>query len=95
MLLLLLSAHLILHSTKFGIYEPNCGLKNVTMSFGHDEYMYHVLVGNNTTLPAEGLACVRYHSCYPWHTGGAYNHLCNDEDFKMLEWIHEFKYVLF
>lgn len=63
------------------------------MSFGHDEYMYHVLVGNNTTLPPEGLACIRYHSFYPWHTGGAYQHLANEEDLKMLEWIHEFKYV--
>ncbi|HEY8996618.1 MAG TPA: inositol oxygenase family protein, partial [Edaphobacter sp.] len=26
------------YSTKYGIYEPNCGLDNVTMSFGHDGY---------------------------------------------------------
>ena len=25
-----------LYSTKYGIYGPNCGLKNVLMSFGHD-----------------------------------------------------------
>ena len=26
-------------NTKYGVYEPNCGLKNVTMSWGHDEYL--------------------------------------------------------
>jgi len=25
-----------LYNTKYGIYMPNCGLKNVLMSFGHD-----------------------------------------------------------
>lgn len=74
------------------MYEPNCGLGKVLMSFGHDEYMYQVLVGNGTTLPDEALYMVRYHSFYPWHTSGAYDHLCNDKDRKMLEWIREFKY---
>lgn len=73
------------------MYEPNCGLENVHMSFGHDEYMYHVLVGNGTTLPEEGLYMVRYHSFYPWHTGNDYDYLCNDKDRSMLEWIREFK----
>jgi inositol oxygenase len=25
------------YSTKYGIYEPNCGLDNVMISWGHDE----------------------------------------------------------
>ena len=29
-------------STKMGIYEENCGLDKVVMSWGHDEYMYQV-----------------------------------------------------
>ena len=73
------------------MYSPNCGLSNVVMSFGHDEYMYRVLVGNNTTLPEEALYMVRYHSFYPWHSGGAYDYLCNDRDREMLDWIREFK----
>ncbi|KAL0410553.1 UNVERIFIED_CONTAM: Inositol oxygenase 1 [Sesamum latifolium] len=28
------------YNTKLGIYIDNCGLENVTMSWGHDEYMY-------------------------------------------------------
>jgi len=29
-------------STKLGVYKENCGLDNVDMSWGHDEYMYQV-----------------------------------------------------
>ena len=31
------------YNTKLGIYEEGCGLRNVYMSWGHDEYMYHVV----------------------------------------------------
>ncbi|MCG8625799.1 MAG: inositol oxygenase [Proteobacteria bacterium] len=88
-----LSPHFILfYSTKYGMYEPNCGLDKVLMSFGHDEYLYRVLTGNERCkLPEESLAIVRFHSFYPWHTGGDYDHLCNDKDRSMLKWIREFK----
>lgn len=80
-----------LYSSKYGIYSANCGLDNVTMSWGHDEYMYRVLKNHPTcTLPEEGLAMIRFHSFYPWHKGGDYMHLCNDKDMKMLPWIREF-----
>ena len=76
------------------MYEPNCGLDKVLMSFGHDEYLYRVLIGNEQCrLPEESLAIVRFHSFYPWHTGGDYDHLCNDKDRSMLKWIREFKLV--
>jgi inositol oxygenase len=39
-------------SSKFGVYAPNCGLRNVTMSWGHDEYVYHIA---KDTLPEEAL----------------------------------------
>lgn len=43
------------YNTKFGIYSANCGLDNVLMSFGHDEYMYRVLKNHTTcTLPEQG-----------------------------------------
>nr|CAB3263846.1 inositol oxygenase-like [Phallusia mammillata] len=78
------------YNTKYGMYEPNCGLENVLMSWGHDEYMYHVLRHNKCTLPEEALYCVRFHSFYPWHTGKDYDHLCNDKDRKMIEWVRKF-----
>ena len=64
------------------------------MSFGHDEYLYRVLTGNKQcTLPEEALYIIRFHSFYPWHTGGDYDHLCNDKDREMMKWIREFKLV--
>ena len=78
-------------SSKFGIYEPNCGLDNVMMSWGHDEYLYRVLVNHGATIPEEGLAMIKYHSFYPWHTGGDYDYLTNEKDSKMMEWVREFK----
>ncbi|CAB3987807.1 Inositol oxygenase [Paramuricea clavata] len=72
------------------MYEPNCGLSNVQMSWGHDEYMYQVLIHNGSKIPKEGLYMVRFHSFYPWHSGGDYDHLCNGEDREMMPWIKEF-----
>jgi len=34
-------------------------LDNVTMSWGHDEYLYRVLRHNSTTLPDEALYMIR------------------------------------
>lgn len=84
------------YNTKLGVYEEHCGLSNVTMSWGHDEYLYRVLVHNKTTLPEQALYMIRFHSFYPWHSGGDYNHLCNRKDLEMLPWIREFnKYDLY
>jgi inositol oxygenase len=68
-----------IYSTKFGIYEPGCGLDNLIMSWGHDEYLYQV-VKDQCTLPPEALAMIRYHSFYPWHLEGAYREFMNEED---------------
>lgn len=79
-----------------GIYEPNCGLDNLHFSFGHDEYMYQVCVENGCKLPKEGLWCIRYHSAYPWHKEGGYQHLLNDSDQEKLQAVLEFnKYDLY
>ncbi|TDL25299.1 myo-inositol oxygenase [Rickenella mellea] len=78
------------YSTRYGIYKPHCGLENVMLSWGHDEYMYHVLK-DQSSLPEEGLAMIRYHSFYPWHRDGAYTHLMNDTtDQKALEAVRAF-----
>ncbi|THH09664.1 hypothetical protein EW145_g1852 [Phellinidium pouzarii] len=78
-----------LYSSKYGIYEPNCGLDNVMLSWGHDEYLYNVLK-DQSTLPEEGLAMIRYHSFYPWHRENAYAHLTSEKDAKTLEAVHAF-----
>ncbi|XP_071946469.1 inositol oxygenase-like [Antedon mediterranea] len=78
-------------NTKLGIYKENCGLDNVLMSWGHDEYMYQVCKGNDRCkLPQEALYVIRFHSFYPWHTNSDYYYLCNNEDIRMLSWVKEF-----
>ncbi|XP_033889381.2 inositol oxygenase-like [Acipenser ruthenus] len=78
------------YNTQNGVYKPNCGLENVLMSWGHDEYMYRVMTFNKCSIPEEGLYMIRYHSFYPWHTHKEYMHLCNEKDLKMLQWVQEF-----
>jgi inositol oxygenase len=80
----------IYNGDKYGIYKPNCGLRNVHMSWGHDEYLYRVCVRSNCKLPLAGLYIIRYHSFYPWHTGKDYMYLCDDTDLKMLKWVQIF-----
>ncbi len=79
--------HIPLYQTKYGIYEPNCGLDKVHMSFGHDGYIYEAM---KNYLPIQALYMLRYHSFYPWHKHGAYTHLTNEQDQENLHWIHEF-----
>lgn len=75
------------YSTTLGIYEQNAGLKNVMMSWGHDEYLYHVV---KDFLPEEALYMIRYHSFYAAHRERAYDHLMDDRDRAMFEWVREF-----
>jgi inositol oxygenase len=77
------------YSTPNGIYTEECGLDQVHLSFGHDEYLYHVLA-NDSLLPEPALAMIRYHSFYAWHREGAYGHLTNAHDAEMLPHVQEF-----
>ncbi|KAF8985215.1 myo-inositol oxygenase [Cyathus striatus] len=78
-----------IYSTEYGVYHPHCGLSNVMISWGHDEYLYLVLK-DQSSLPEEGLAIIRYHSFYPWHREGAYGHLTNATDEKALSAVQAF-----
>ena len=75
---------------RVSVYAHGCGLDALKFAFGHDEYLYRVLVANETTLPHAALAMVRYHSCYPLHSGGAYAELLAPGDEETLEWVREF-----
>ena len=61
--------------TPTGIYTPGVGIMDVEFAFGHDEYIYLWALHNKVAIPREGLAMLRLHSLYPWHTGGAYAEL--------------------
>eukprot|EP00898_Chlorokybus_atmophyticus_P008138 jgi/Chlat1/8325/Chrsp8S00672 len=84
-------SHMPAYNTECGIYYPGCGLDNVLMSWGHDEYMHQVMVRNGCTLPTAAGFVVRYHSFYPLHTYGAYDHLLNDEDRENVLWLKRFQ----
>jgi inositol oxygenase len=75
------------YNTKYGIYKPNCGLRNVHMSWGHDEYLYQIV---KDYLPEPALYMIRYHSFYSQHREHAYEHLMDDHDLEMFEWVDKF-----
>lgn len=85
------------YNTPTGIYEKGCGIDNVDLAWGHDEYLYRVLNNHESnTLPEDAMTMIRYHSFYPWHSGGAYTELLNEKDVKYLELIKDFnKYDLY
>ncbi|KAH3901748.1 related to inositol oxygenase [Saccharomycodes ludwigii] len=84
-----------IYSSKYGIYEPHCGLKALMLSWGHDEYMYYIAKGQST-FNDQALAMIRYHSFYPWHREDAYRHLMCDDDYRILEVVRDFnKYDLY
>jgi hypothetical protein len=79
-----------LATIRCGVYEPHCGLDKISWAWGHDEYMYRMLVANGTCVPREGLDVIRYHSAHPLQDKGAYRHLLKPEDKGQLESIRLF-----
>lgn len=75
------------YNTKYGVYSPDCGLKNVQLSWGHDEYVYHMM---KDYLPEPALYMLRYHSFYAQHREHAYEHLMDDHDREMFKWVNLF-----
>jgi inositol oxygenase len=80
-------SHIPQYQTPCGIYEPGCGLDNVLMSWGHDEYLYHVV---KDFLPQAALYMIRYHSFYPAHRDREYGHLMSEYDREMFRWVNAF-----
>ena len=75
------------YNTKLGIYKEHCGLDNVKMSWGHDEYLYQIM---KDYLPVPALYMIRYHSFYAQHRENAYSHLMSEKDIEMFEWVKKF-----
>jgi len=74
-------------STRLGIYREGCGLDRVHMSWGHDEYLHHVL---SPYLDEESAYVVRYHSFHAAHREGAYEWLLDARDRRLMESVREF-----
>ncbi|WP_301924115.1 inositol oxygenase family protein [Ferruginibacter sp.] len=75
------------YNTKYGVYSANCGLDNVHLSWGHDEYIYQIA---KDYLPESGLYMLRYHSFYSQHREHAYDHLMSEHDHEMFKWVDLF-----
>lgn len=79
------------YNTEFGVYEKGCGLDNLNLAWGHDEYLYQVLQHHPTNkIPEAGMVMIRYHSFYPWHNGGSYSQFETAKDLQYKEWILDF-----
>jgi inositol oxygenase len=75
------------YQTRYGVYSPGCGLRQVNLSWGHDEYIYHMM---KDYLPEPALYMLRYHSFYAQHREQAYEHLMDEHDHEMFKWVRLF-----
>lgn len=75
------------YQTSTGIYEERGGLDKVTMSWGHDEYLYYV---TRDYLPEPAQYMIRYHSFYSAHREGEYAQLMSPRDLEMFQWVRAF-----
>lgn len=75
------------YQTRPGIYEEGCGLSNVLMSWGHDEYIYHV---TKDYLPIEAQYMLRFHSFYAAHREHEYEYLMDNVDRHNFKWVNVF-----
>eukprot|EP00775_Hariotina_reticulata_P013073 gene13073-13200_t len=83
------------YSTALGVYQEHCGLRNVYMSWGAPEYLYMLLVLNQTELPEEALFMIRYQRCAAiTRPGGAYRQLMSDADRALLPLLAAFQNLI-
>ena len=80
-----------IYSTEYGVYERGCGIKQLKLSFGHDEYLYQVLQHNTChKLSDKYHNIIRFHSFYPWHTGKDYIHFMKPGDEIIMQDVLDF-----
>lgn len=70
-----------------GVYRAEQGLRHVHLSWGHNEYLYHIV---KDYLPDPALYVIRYHSFFAAHRDGAYSYLLDDYDREMFRWVRLF-----
>jgi len=76
-----------IYSKPLGIYDEKIGLDRIIMSWGHDEYLYHVV---RDYLPLESLYMIRYHSFYAAHRENEYRYFFNEQDHQLFDWVCRF-----
>jgi len=86
------------YNTNNGIYQLNCGLDNMICSWGHDEYLYQILMSekNPNTLPEEAKYIARFHSLYAYHDKQEYFRFQSENDKLFYKTLKQFnKYDLY
>ena len=86
------------YNSEYGIYQPNCGMDNLLCSWGHDEYLYQILMSNKNpnNLPKEAMYIARFHSLYAYHDKKEYLRFQSEEDKEMFKALKLFnKYDLY
>jgi inositol oxygenase len=85
-------------SSASGMYQRNCGLDHVLLTWTGPEYMYHMLRHNRVDFPGEALKIQRLASLSDWHTttslDRAYTEICTDEDYEVRSLVADFDYTL-
>jgi inositol oxygenase len=74
-------------------FQARCGvlvLTHESLALTMNRYLYQILQNHGSTIPDEGLYMIRFHSFYPWHTGGTYKEFESEKDRQMLKWVNEF-----
>lgn len=78
------------YQSEEGVYQHQCGLDNVMLTWSGPEYMYHMLKHNGVFLPEEGFRVLRLASLSDWHTRGVYSHLADESDLESQALIADF-----
>ncbi|KAL6762229.1 hypothetical protein V8C86DRAFT_3023522 [Haematococcus lacustris] len=81
-----------MYQTQLGIYQARCGLRNVLMSWGSQEYLFLVLLLNSSQLPYEALFLLR-HLRFTALTrpGNTYQALLSPEDEALMPLLRAFQ----
>lgn len=83
-----------LYSSATGMYQPNCGLAALSMSWSAYEYLYLVLLKNKTALPPVARFVLRYCNFLALtRPGDAYSEFLNSTDLAMMPWLHRFQAI--
>ncbi|KAL0052418.1 hypothetical protein WJX82_001760 [Trebouxia sp. C0006] len=83
-----------LYSSAIGIYQPNCGLAALYMSWSASEYLYLVLLKNKTALPPVARFVLRYCNFLALtRPGDAYSEFLNSTDHAMMPWLRKFQAI--
>lgn len=81
------------YCSELGMYTQRCGIENLLLSFGHDEYLYQVLKNHQKCcIPQVGLDMIRFHSFYAWHSveSSDYDKFMVEEDEMMKQSVIDF-----